>query len=171
MQFKAEPDLRTILICLRVDQRSCQSLTVSGHVLVRMEIYLDAVSTVNRNAAANDLDRISILSIRNGIFFLVFSTNHYSQKFAKRFAKAESSKNLPSISPCCSLHSQSHSLFKVYAVTEPLFSTSVRHIFRTTSREGGGMGGRLRRFIESLCLDDWNDGGQGCRKLGSRDTY
>lgn len=46
-----------------------QSLTVSRHVLVRMEIYLDAVSTVNRNATANNLDRISIVSIRNGIFF------------------------------------------------------------------------------------------------------
>lgn len=49
-----------------------QSLTVSRHVLVRMEIYLDAVSTVNRNATANNLDRISIVSIRNGIFFKYF---------------------------------------------------------------------------------------------------
>lgn len=107
-----------------------QSLTVSGHVLVRMEIYLDAVSTVNRNATANDLDRISILSIRNGIF-LIFSTND----IVHRLSKAESSKNLLLIfSPCCSLDSQSHSLFKAYAVTEPLFSTSVRYIFRTTSR-------------------------------------
>lgn len=66
-----------------------QSLTVSGHVLVRMEIYLDAVSTVNRNATANDLDRISILSIRNGIF-LIFSTND----IVHRLSKAESSKFL-----------------------------------------------------------------------------
>lgn len=109
-----------------------QSLTVSGHVLVRMEIYLDAVSTVNRNATANDLDRISILSIRNGIF-LIFSTNE--RDIVHRLSKAESSKNLLLIfSPCCSLDSESHSLFKAYAVTEPLFSTSVRYIFRTTSR-------------------------------------
>lgn len=68
-----------------------QSLTVSGHVLVRMEIYLDAVSTVNRNATANDLDRISILSIRNGIF-LIFSTNE--RDIVHRLSKAESSKFL-----------------------------------------------------------------------------